>query len=270
MAGTGLLITEAGKQLLTRAQTGERFQISHVAIGNGEIPGSLDKVAALSNELYRIEQIQSSLQGSILTLIVDFPRREEDYEFKELGVFVNVGKEQVLYAYTHLQDESQHIRSGVEFTEKRVRLSLVIDGKLQVNIKNESVLYAKSTDLDLLENQLNEIKSELIEHFNQEKNGLNAKMEDMNRVSICTLRANAWEGVNPPFSQTVSVPGIKAADNPILVSKLSVSANVETQKAYIKAFGLITAGTGQTGEGFVTFRVYKKPSTDVTIGLKGV
>ncbi len=270
MAGTGLLVTDVGKQLLAKGQTGEEFQISHIAIGTGELPESPMKATALSNELYRIEQIQSNLQDSTLTLIVDFPRREEDYEFKELGVFAKSGQQQVLYAYAHLKDEAQLIRAGVDFTEKRVRLSLVIEGNVQVSIKNESVLYAKSTELDALASRMGGMKSELIELINTERVNANGKFDDLNRIIACTLRANAWDGVNPPFTQTVSVPGIKAADNPILVSKLPVSASTSEQKAYIKAFGIVAGGSGQTADGSVTFRVYKKPMVDVVIGLKGV
>ena len=38
----------------------------------------------------------------------------------------------------------------------------------------------------------------------------------------------------------------------------------------MKAFGIIASGTGTTAAGSVTFKVYKKPETDIMIGLKGV
>jgi hypothetical protein len=73
-----------------------------------------------------------------------------------------------------------------------------------------------------------------------------------------------------PYSQTVEVEGVTAEDNPIFVSLLEDGAPAETQKAYMKAFGIIASGTGTTAEGSVTFKVYKKPETDIMIGLKGV
>ena len=85
-----------------------------------------------------------------------------------------------------------------------------------------------------------------------------------------TLTAAGWTGDAAPYSQTVEVEGVTAEDNPIFVSLLEDGAPAETQKAYMKAFGIIASGTGTTAAGSVTFKVYKKPETDIMIGLKGV
>ena len=85
-----------------------------------------------------------------------------------------------------------------------------------------------------------------------------------------TLTTSGWTGDAAPYSQTVEVEGVTAEDNPIFVSLLEDEAPAETQKAYMKAFGIIASGTGTTAAGSVTFKVYKKPETDIVIGLKGV
>ena len=68
----------------------------------------------------------------------------------------------------------------------------------------------------------------------------------------------------------MAVDGVTAEDNPILVSALEDGADLVTQKTYSKAFGILASGTGTTVDGSVTFKVYKKPTTDITVGLKGV
>lgn len=85
-----------------------------------------------------------------------------------------------------------------------------------------------------------------------------------------TLTAAGWTGSAAPYVQTVAAEGIKGTDNPILVSMLADGATEAAQKAYNKAFGIVAAGTGTTGDGTVTFKVYKKPATDLIVGLKGV
>ena len=47
-------------------------------------------------------------------------------------------------------------------------------------------------------------------------------------------------------------------------------ASTEVTKAYNKAFALVAAAPGVTAAGSVTFKVYKKPTIDIRVGLKGV
>ncbi len=102
---------------------------------------------------------------------------------------------------------------------------------------------------------------------------INATNEAVNRLYAtpvsATFKASAWAGSTAPYSQTVTVASITAEDEPTLVSMLADGATAAAQKAYQKAFAILAAGTGTTGNGTVTFKVYKKPATDITVGLKG-
>lgn len=101
-------------------------------------------------------------------------------------------------------------------------------------------------------------------------NATNAAVNRAEHVTIITLRASGWTGAAAPYSQTVAVSGVTANDNPLLVSNLSETASAETQAAYAKAFGRVASGAAVTVNGSVTFKVYKKPAVDISVGLKGV
>ena len=101
-------------------------------------------------------------------------------------------------------------------------------------------------------------------------NAITRRINCMNEPISITLTAAGWAGSAAPYTQTVAVEGMTADCNPDLVSLLADGASEATQKAYNKAFGMVAAGTGTTGAGTVTFKVYKKPEIDIVVGLKGV
>lgn len=88
-------------------------------------------------------------------------------------------------------------------------------------------------------------------------------------VTPVTLTAAGWSETLP-YEQTVDVPGGSAELSPIMVSMLPDGAELAEQKAYNKAFGILSSGTAFLNDGSATFKVYKKPAVDVTVGLKGV
>lgn len=102
---------------------------------------------------------------------------------------------------------------------------------------------------------------------------LNSMGKEFNRsihVTQVTLTASGWSGSSAPYTQTVSVPGATSDLEPILVSALADGADLSTQQAYSRAYGIINAGTATLGNGSATFKVYKKPATNCTVGLMGV
>ena len=95
------------------------------------------------------------------------------------------------------------------------------------------------------------------------------RVENLERVILVTFLTASWSA-SAPYTQTVSISGITAADQPVLVRHLDSAATEATAKAYNKAFGILSSGSGTTGAGTVTWKCYKKPATDITVGLKGV
>lgn len=99
---------------------------------------------------------------------------------------------------------------------------------------------------------------------------LKTQIERQEHVALVTLTAAGWSGSAAPYTQTVQVNGAREGMEPVMVSALADGASLEVQKAYTKAYGIICGGTGTLGDGTATFKVYKKPVVDITIGLRGV
>ena len=119
-------------------------------------------------------------------------------------------------------------------------------------------------------NVLNENMDKVDLELDNLKKANTAAINRQDHIMLITFAESAWTGTEPPYIQTVAVDGVTAEDNPMLVSALKDNATVEEHRAYNKAFGIIAAGIGITNDGSVTYKVYKKPATDVMVGLRGV
>lgn len=99
---------------------------------------------------------------------------------------------------------------------------------------------------------------------------LDGEIHRLNHTTTVTLIAAGWTGSAAPYTQSVNVTGASADMEAILVGALDSGATEAVQKAYTKAFGIISSGTAELGNGTATFKVYKKPSADCAVGLRGV
>lgn len=89
-------------------------------------------------------------------------------------------------------------------------------------------------------------------------------------VYTATLTAAGWSGDAAPYTQTVSVDGISADGRYSLASAFDASlSSTITNKAYAKAYSMVSSGYATVASGSVTFTVYKKPSVDLPIKLVG-
>ena len=95
-------------------------------------------------------------------------------------------------------------------------------------------------------------------------------VDNIEKVIPVTFTAAGWIGSSAPYTQTISVEEITEDDEPMLVKYYTSSFNATNLKAYNKAFGILADGIGETGNGTVTWQCIKKPTTNITIGLKGL
>lgn len=103
---------------------------------------------------------------------------------------------------------------------------------------------------------------------------LNSFRTQASQIIEVQLTATGWSA-EAPYTQTVNVTALKNIGddyNPILANMLPFSATEDDQKSYTKTFSIISSGVAEvdTVTGDVTFKCFKKPEADITVGLKGV
>ena len=101
-------------------------------------------------------------------------------------------------------------------------------------------------------------------------NTTNKAINQINHVTEVILTAAGWIGSSAPYTQEITIPGATEDMEAMVVSALEDGASEAAQKYYSKAFGIVTSGTAFLGDGKAIFKAYKKPVTDIKIGLKGV
>lgn len=88
-------------------------------------------------------------------------------------------------------------------------------------------------------------------------------------IQYVTFAASGWTANNDStkYSQTVTAIQMTADDEPMVVKSKTINVGATEAKAYNKAFSILCDGAGETGDGTVTWVCYKKPATDITVGL---
>lgn len=104
--------------------------------------------------------------------------------------------------------------------------------------------------------------------IDRELKAAETRTKNAERVVEITLYASKWSSV-APYSQTVSVPGMKSTDVITVMSAVTASTSAETADMWEKMAGMVKAGIAQNGQ--ATFYCHKKkPTSDFKIKLKGV
>ena len=87
-----------------------------------------------------------------------------------------------------------------------------------------------------------------------------------NRPVTVKLTAAGWTG-SGPFTQVIPRPNLLVNEYPILVKNLSYDASQTEITNYNKAFTMICEGCATIGSTTIVFKVIKKPTIDISVGL---
>lgn len=104
--------------------------------------------------------------------------------------------------------------------------------------------------------------------LDRELKKVNDRIDVVNGTKAVSLPVSGWSAA-APYTQAISVPGVTAADAPIIglsIAEGTTAANVKLQN---KAWACVDRAV--TGAGTVTFYCYnKKPAADFKVNIKGV
>lgn len=88
-------------------------------------------------------------------------------------------------------------------------------------------------------------------------------------IQYVTLSSSGWTASSDGtyYTQQVAAAQITADDNPMVIKNLPYSTGATEAKKYLKAFSILCSGVAETAAGSVTWKVFKKPVTDISVGL---
>ena len=153
MAFGGLILTNAGRNLLAAAQLGGSLTFTHAAIGDGTYAGSYNDITKLVNSKVTVELQQITISEDQVSVDFKLSNKEltEGYYLREIGLFAKTGNGQpVLYAYDNSGADADYIPAGggAVSIERVIRLVLKLSDVANVTIDGgASVIYATQADL---------------------------------------------------------------------------------------------------------------------------
>lgn len=149
----GLLLTNRGKTLLSKAQTGVTLQYTRIALGDGRLgTGSILELNALRNEVKSLNITNIRVLGGG-RVVASAALRKEDvptgFYFREIGLFANdpdIGE--ILYCYGNAGDLAEYIPSASDsdVIEKSIDIQTVVGNASNVTAVIDSSLAFATID----------------------------------------------------------------------------------------------------------------------------
>lgn len=152
MAFGGMILTNKGREALTRAQIGGQLNFTGVTVGDGSYGGSFNDIKSLSHQLAVLDVLRAETEGNACTVEADLSNAglAEGYYLREIGILAECGDGEVLYAYANAGADAEYIPAGdgAVNIEKRLRFSLITEGVENITFSPSSVLYLAQRDFE--------------------------------------------------------------------------------------------------------------------------
>jgi len=291
------ILTTVGEKLIAQALSGEiQLTITKAKTSNYVYPSDTDYKSL--TDLQGVKQIVSdpvtTVQNDTMIQTRALFSNEEitsTYYIQNIGLYTMDGTQEVLFCIVTAETPDEMPQyNGVASTSYIYNIQNVVQDATELNIvvapSGTATIQEVLERVDATGGDISETVIETLEATEDKypvpAAGETAKVfmgkvtkfiNDINdyiKVREVTLTAIGWEGSSAPYMQTIEAIGVTEDSEAIVLSALEDGATENVQKAYAKAFGIVVSGTASLGAGTATFKVYKKPATDIKIGLKGV
>jgi hypothetical protein len=146
----GLILTNRGRNLQSKAQTGVQLQYTKIRVGDGNLgTTSILALNALINEVMQLDITKLKIIGdgkAVIGAVLSNQDITEGFYFREIGLFAtdpDLGE--ILYCYGNAGDLAEYISpgGGPDIVEKSIDIQTVIGNAQNVSaVIDESLVYA--------------------------------------------------------------------------------------------------------------------------------
>lgn len=174
MSFSGLVQTRDGCNELAKAELGESFQFSYIALGDGAYSGSFFEKTGLENEVMRLDISRITRKEAEVTIECDFDSKSvpEAFFFRELGIYAN-GK---LCYYDNAGAVAEYLDPELDelVKQKRMRFIVAISNEVNVSVEIAKGLYVLQDEFDAHTNnkeihrRFREITEEELKEWNKD------------------------------------------------------------------------------------------------------
>lgn len=179
----GLIQTNRGRILQSKAQAGVQLKYTRIAIGDGSL--GTTSILSLNRLIHEVKSLNINKlkvldQGrAIVGAVLTNQNLSSGFYYRELGVFAedpDVGE--ILYCYGNSGDLAEYIpASGIDIIEKNIDIQTLIGNASNVTaVIDDSLVFASVTELQNLKQevymQINELKHDLDEKLTFTSDGI--------------------------------------------------------------------------------------------------
>ena len=159
-------LTDAGLNLLAKAELGAQIVYTRIALGDGWMPNGAtpETMTGMAHEVVSLEIRKLKLDTPHIATVGSWYTNEEllsDFEFRELGLFATDPDDgEILYAYGNALDKAEYIPSHQSGTlvEKAIDVVTYVGNAATVIAELSSNVWAEVADIQAANGRITELR----------------------------------------------------------------------------------------------------------------